>query len=348
MAMGLKDTTLQENYIENNYIALPGNIEKQVYNLTASVIKGNKNDYDEALAIKAYLVKNYNYTLSPSIPPEGSDFVSYFIDHDPNGYCTYFASAMAIMARIAGIPSRYVEGYLLPDKEPGSSVYVVRGKNAHAWAELYFEGIGWIPFDATPSGEGLVTGSGNNSGGVEPFPTPPNPTATLSDNSTDLGNGGFSWDHIVAFLWLTPAVAAAIALLWFLVMILRAKIRTSPGNIYRKYGDKRRQYAFYYFELLRLLEYYNYPVKKGETPYAYAARIDRWLRLESGTFTEVANLIALISYSDYKPTEKDVDFISRFRRDLAKYTYQTVGPLYYLWHQVLGFGKRSTGHPPAN
>ena len=68
-----------------------------------------------------------------------------------SGYCTYFASALGVMARIAGIPSRYIEGYLVKADESG--VIEVTGENAHAWVELYFDGFGWLSFDPTPSDE---------------------------------------------------------------------------------------------------------------------------------------------------------------------------------------------------
>lgn len=305
------------------------------------------NDYEKALTICDFLKKSCKYTLAPETPPEDADFVSYFLTREPEGYCTYFASAMAVMARIAGIPSRYVEGYMLPEKSAKGSVYEVKGRNAHAWAELYFEGIGWIPFDATPPGEAADTGAGGGYIPIEPMPTPPHPSTGNIDFFPEGNGGGLTWEDIAAHLWMLPAAAAALAALWVLAMMLRAKARVMPGSVRRRYyGDRSRQCAFYYFELLRLLEYYNYPLKTGETPYAYAARIDRWLRLEAGAFSEIANLIALISYSDYEPTEEDVKLFARFRRELAEYTYRTVGPWYYLWRHVLGFRRKATDRPP--
>jgi transglutaminase-like putative cysteine protease len=366
MALGLKDTPEKEQYIRDHYLSLPDNIEKPVYALTDAVISGlydeifysdgtlfvtpksadaaeapELNDYEKAVAIRDFLMKYARYTLEPPEPPEGVDFVSYFLDHDREGYCTYFASAMAVMARIAGIPSRYVEGYMLPDKLAGSAAYKVQGKNAHAWAELYFEGIGWIPFDATPSGENTGNAPAGGSDIYEPpIPTPP-PSNGQPGNYFEPVDGGLTWSDIASHLWMLPVAAAVFALAWTAAMMMRSKARVSERSVKRKYGDTRRQCAFYYFELLRLLEYYNYPVKPGETPYAYAARIDGWLRLEAGTFSEAADIIALVSYSDYEPGEKDVEFLCSLRRCLAGYTYRTVGPWFYLWHQVLGFGRKA-------
>lgn len=135
------------------HIQLPEGIDGGVYSLTMRVIDGAENPWDRAVAIMNYLRGNMRYTLRPDTPPLGRDFVSHFLLDSREGYCSYYASAMAVMGRIAGLPTRYVEGYLA---RPG--VEVLTGENAHAWAEVYFRGVGWIPFDATggASGSGIA------------------------------------------------------------------------------------------------------------------------------------------------------------------------------------------------
>ncbi|MBQ8110792.1 MAG: hypothetical protein IJ124_11590 [Clostridia bacterium] len=140
---------------------LPEGIEEGVYALTMRVIQGADNAYDRALAIMDYLRREMRYTLETDYPPRGRDFVSWFLLDSREGYCSYFASAMAVMGRIAGLPTRYVEGYLA---RPGKNV--LTGENAHAWAEVYFRGVGWIPFDAT----GGATGRGEAGDGGDGQP----------------------------------------------------------------------------------------------------------------------------------------------------------------------------------
>lgn len=343
---GLTDPSSQAIYVDQTYMNLTDNIEQSVKDLTATITKDKNNDWEKATAIRDYLSKNFVYTLSPSVPPADKDFVSWFINYDKNGYCTYYASAMAVMARIAGIPSRYVEGYLMTDKAPNSSEYIVKGSDAHAWAELYFKGIGWIPFDATPSGEAINQGAGSGLGNDNLMPTP-HPTGPV-ESGEDIGiqpvKQPLTWDDIVPYLWVLPVGVLVLIVLWVVYKAVWTKVRVSVSHVSRKYKERSHRCAFYYSDSLKMLEYYNYPVKKGETPYAYAARIDRWLRLETGTFSEVAHLIALISYSDYVTTDDDVLFMSKFRRSLSKYTWQSVGPWFYLWHQVLGFKQHATPH----
>ena len=151
--------------ILNGYSALPAGIEPELSALVGEITAGAASPFDKALAIQTYLQRNMRYTLTPDYPPVGRDFVSYFVLESREGYCSYYASAMAVMARIAGLPSRYVEGYLARCGATGEAV--LTGYDAHAWAEIYFSGLGWISFDATsgatggaPSEEGEPQGPG--------------------------------------------------------------------------------------------------------------------------------------------------------------------------------------------
>lgn len=127
---------------------LPSGIDSALCQQTYDIISGAETPYQRAEAICDWLKLHGQYTLSPENVPEGRDMVSYFVLEATEGYCVYFASAMAVMARIAGLPARYVEGYLAVPDENGECV--VTGRNAHAWAEVYFKGFGWVVFDATP------------------------------------------------------------------------------------------------------------------------------------------------------------------------------------------------------
>lgn len=138
--------------ILEQHTQLPAGIEGGVHSLTIELTESLSNPYDKALAIQEYLLKNCRYTLETDYPPEGRDFVSYFLLDSKEGYCSYFASAMAVMGRIAGLPTRYVEGYLARPDLGGSAV--LTGENAHAWTEIYFNGVGWIPFDASGGQDG--------------------------------------------------------------------------------------------------------------------------------------------------------------------------------------------------
>ena len=148
-ASGLNDPQFDGIYREHT--ALPRGIESGVYEMVSRLTAGTEDPYERALLIEAHLMNNYTYSLDVPYPPEGRDFASYFLLTEGKGYCSYFATAMAVMGRIAGLPTRYVEGYMV--KEPSREGTVVTGRNAHAWVEIYFKGIGWITFNPTPGDE---------------------------------------------------------------------------------------------------------------------------------------------------------------------------------------------------
>lgn len=145
---------------------LPSGIDQSVYELTYRLTQNLSSPYEKATAIASYLKANGTYTLQSDYPPENTDAVSFFVNEGLNGYCVHFASTMAVMARIAGLPARYVEGYLASIGEDGT--VVVTGKEAHAWTEIYFNGFGWVTFDPTPAeadeSENDNPGDDNNAG----------------------------------------------------------------------------------------------------------------------------------------------------------------------------------------
>lgn len=168
-AAGAKDGGYEE--ARAAYLALPKGIDRKVYHLAKTLTQSIPSPYGKALALKNHLLDGYKYSLDVDYPPQGQDFVSHFLLDSKTGYCSYFASAMAVMARMVDLPSRYVEGYLVPERPGGSTT--VLGKNAHAWVEIYFEGVGWLPFDPTPdSGDSYHPPRGD-----QPGPTP-DPSAT--------------------------------------------------------------------------------------------------------------------------------------------------------------------------
>lgn len=142
------------------YLQLPDNISPEIYKLVYDITKDSKNDLEKVKKIKDYLSKNYSYSIKVSDLPEGKEFVDYFLFTEKKGYCTYFASALTVMCRIAGVPARYVEGFNMTERKDDKGLYVVSNENAHAWTEVLFMenqqmGI-WYTVDAVPDGPSLV------------------------------------------------------------------------------------------------------------------------------------------------------------------------------------------------
>lgn len=121
--------------------------------LTAEVTKGARDERAAATAIEVYLKNTYEYSLDPP-HTEGKTPLEDFLFYSKKGYCEHYATAMTVMLRAAGIPSRLVTGFLEGEWNGLGNYYIVRQENAHSWVEAYIKGRGWTTFDPTP-GEGL-------------------------------------------------------------------------------------------------------------------------------------------------------------------------------------------------
>ena len=152
--------------VKERYLSLSDGIDEQVIFLAQQVVQRADNDFDRAAALCSFLQRNYPYTLAQNMPPDGRDFVSWFLMDEQQGYCTSFASAFAVMGRAVGLPTRYVEGYAAEPDADG--IARVTQENAHAWAEVYFSGFGWLPFDPTPGTGFMPDGMQNEDSSDDP------------------------------------------------------------------------------------------------------------------------------------------------------------------------------------
>lgn len=146
------------------FTSLPENLPESIRDAAAAATEGASGPYEQAMAIQSYLRgPTFNYSLDAPVEGgydgNGIDVLDRFLQ-EKSGYCTHFAAAMAVMAREAGIPSRMALGFA-PGRSTGNSFpgsdgqelreFEVDSRDAHAWPELYFEGLGWIRFEPTPS-----------------------------------------------------------------------------------------------------------------------------------------------------------------------------------------------------
>ncbi|HWB66910.1 MAG TPA: DUF3488 and transglutaminase-like domain-containing protein [Mycobacteriales bacterium] len=157
---------------------LLGHISPAVIALTRHVIRHATTPYQKAVAIQAFLTSS-PFTYSTNIPADNSGHaLAHFLLHTHRGFCQQYAAAMAVMARIALIPSRVAVGFTRGEQQPDGT-WVVTTHDAHAWPELYFAGYGWVPFEPTPRNDGQVltpsytlpASSAGNGGGAHPNDT---------------------------------------------------------------------------------------------------------------------------------------------------------------------------------
>ena len=131
------------------------NVDPDVRRLAVEKVRGKDTPFEKALAIQDYLRSSaFKYNLDVPALSSGGNQLRRFLLSVREGYCEQFAAAMAVMARIVGIPSRVAVGFT--PGVPQGERFEVGSKDAHAWPELYFPGVGWVRFEPTPRGDGQV------------------------------------------------------------------------------------------------------------------------------------------------------------------------------------------------
>lgn len=137
--------------IKKRYTQVPDEIVTDLRDLAKFITLGHEGDLDKAEAIEAELRDSgrYIYKLGAPYKDIKNDPVLDFLLYGKAGICQDFASGMVLLCRSVGLPARYVEGYYASEQEKDDKHYIVRSKDAHAYAEVYIAGYGWMTFDPT-------------------------------------------------------------------------------------------------------------------------------------------------------------------------------------------------------
>ena len=138
--------------IAARYLAVPPSYDS-LKPLAQSIAKGAKNSFDDALDLQNYLSGGtFKYTLKAPTVLDAAALTT-FLEHTKAGYCQQFSYAMAVLARLLGIPSRIDYGFTSGAPQ-SDGTWTVTNHDAHAWPELYFQGYGWLRFEPPPSEAG--------------------------------------------------------------------------------------------------------------------------------------------------------------------------------------------------
>ncbi len=230
-ATRLSQATGVPGRLRERFTALPTDLTRLVGELANEVTAGQTTAYGQAVALQKWFRTDFAYSLDREKGSGGDALEKFLAPTGRVGYCEQFASAMAVMARYLRIPARVAVGFLEPDPvldEPNTWVYSTR--DLHAWPELYFEGIGWVLFEPTPSDRartvpaytrGLGPGAGptDNPTTATSAPTtaaPRDPNETQSPTVPEQeGNGGQADDDsiLLPVLGITALVLALLAVL---------------------------------------------------------------------------------------------------------------------------------------
>ena len=175
------------SWVTQRYLQLPASITQRTKDLANQVASGLNNPYDIADTVTQYLRANIQYEAIIPSPQSGQEPIDWFLFDYGKGFCNYYASAEVILLRSLGIPARLAVGYAQGEPQPsteeaglsqlgvpqpqlnvvGSDTYTVRQRDAHAWPEVYFPGIGWVEFEPTASQQPVIRPLGQGPDSVD-------------------------------------------------------------------------------------------------------------------------------------------------------------------------------------
>jgi hypothetical protein len=190
-------------WIAARYLALPSDLPPRVPELAREITAGSARPYERARLIETYL-RLLPYRLDLPAPPPGRDVADYFLFDLRTGYCDYYATAMAVMARSVGLPSRLVVGYAPGHYDAASGRVVITEAEAHSWPEIYFSGVGWVAFEPT-GGRSLsaLPAAEAQPLALEPPALNPTPTQAAPDELLWRAMGGLALVVVVIWGWIS-------------------------------------------------------------------------------------------------------------------------------------------------
>ncbi|SFS00878.1 transglutaminase-like domain-containing protein [Anaeromicropila populeti] len=286
------------DFVYFNYLDAPDNVDALVE--ANSNLKNMEIDYYDnnhylsnlgaiIQTIRDNMYSTCSYTLSPGRLPANKDFVEYFLKESKKGYCTHFASAAALLLRKSGIPSRYVEGYVVTESAYRTGkvnnfmkTINVKDNAAHAWVEIYINGIGWVPVEFTPSsGEGTVSANqitstwkpGNVQPTVQPVFSPRNtpssrqtstPKASGKKGTTGKGTQAEDRNYVnIIFLAILVVVAVIVGALLLHYIYLKKRAKKLLGTT-----NRNKKVIFLYqqlcFQICTLGQYSFSRIQSGD------------------------------------------------------------------------------------
>ncbi len=315
-------TELQETgqdypqWILNRYLGLPPSVPDRVIGLARDITATEPTPFDRALAIETFL-RRFPYTLDLPQPPMDRDITDYFLFSAQRGYCDYYATAMVVLARAAGLPARLVTGYIGGYYDQNLDAYLVTADLAHAWPEVYFPEYGWIIFEPT--------------GGRQEVDRPEAPLPKFAqDYSSSFDPLIPEKEPLITNWWLVGVgILAGIPLVGFLIF--------AADDIYLKRFSPEKQLQRIFRRIYRYARWMGIDIKPGDTPSRFSGKLIHqlrgygrgskqadWLLYGADLIRELTRVYYLDQYSPDKGIGLDSKDTALLFRDLRV-------RLWYLW-----------------
>jgi len=275
---GPADPKVYNLSIVNTYTSLPGGLDPRIHALAQKIVTDAHATtmYDKVVALESFFRSNYSYSTDIQLP-SGQEGVSWFLfgNSDRKGFCNYFSTSMAVMARSLGIPTRVVAGYTNGQYDAKTHQYVVHGTDAHSWTQVYFAGYGWINFEPSAgfssfsrplpnqfsaSGtNGGTSGANGNGTAIPPGVRGRLPNGGLDDSSS--AGTGASTAQGQLRQQVGTALGSVVLLLLFGVLLFALWWR----RLFHRYSLS----AQFYGRLCLLANWAGIQLRRSQTPYEY-------------------------------------------------------------------------------
>lgn len=291
-----------------------------VRHLVEQLSEGRLTGYDKVMAFKAYIARNCKYNLNVEAYPGEVDVVEHFLFGAREGYCIEFATALAVMCLYANIPARVVSGFSLQEQDPQTGEYLVREAHRHLWTEVFFEGVGWVPFEATEGAQ--VVGQQND------------PQAATEEAQ---GRHGRTLERM-----LLDSAIAAVALYLFYLLVPRRPHREQKLSPLATRMRRAVNALLFYLQAAGAP-----PLRTGQTLSAYLEEILPQIRPQLPRLAELLEALrTALPYCLYGPEEQAAERIARMQvliRELRRTLWQEMGVLRLItriaqigWRRVYG------------
>ena len=332
--------------IRSSYLGYSSPVRGRIKNIALRVTKGKKTAFAEAVALERWFQSSrFSYSLQSTVPNNPYGLLK-FLTTARYGYCQQFAFAMAVLARLLGIPSRVVIGYTAGQQQ-GNNTWVVTTADAHAWPELYFAGVGWLRFEPTPGGAGgqntavepayvsTATTHGN------PGTTAP-PTGSGASSSPRRSAHGFLPNHLrVPGQTGTLPIgerphASSLTWVWYVIIGLLLILAAAPGVArliarrrgWRAAADNAALAAAAWRELCADLDDYGQHCRASESPRAVARRVRGISGLDPAAGQAVDRVATIVERARYAPLPVDAGSaradVTTVRKSLARCSSRSV------------------------
>ena len=291
-----------------------------LHQLNEKIVGTTTDPYGITLKIEEYLRSHYMYSLAPPDSGYESPYAA-FLFRTKIGYCQHFAGAMAVLLRFNGIPARVAVGFTAGTRAKDGTFIVTRN-DAHAWVEVYFPGVGWVPFDPTPgqtipgrgassANAGFVDPSrGSGAGGAGDSTASTAAARAIAKNGrVEKGMAGATAPaaHAVADGWLLPGAAlGALLVIWPLGRAARRRRGLRRGSWDARLGAAL---ALVYVDLRD----HGVDVSRSQTLDETARFLKDYLDLDAGA---LADRVQAVLFGGRVATEEDLAAVAAFRREL--------------------------------